>query len=118
MRATTTKRSSNCAKRWRWILAITTPTSTSARFSRKRLFRHASSETKPLPNREDRQLLCRAEAAQCLQGGRRLSGGVVAIDSSGVDFLSGFRRAALGDEDIHHCRHLWLSGGADFFLGV
>ena len=45
-------------------------------------------------------------------------GGGVAFDSSGVDFPPGFRRAAVGDEDIYHRHHLRLSGGADFFLGV
>ena len=67
---------------------------------------------------EDRQFPGRTEAAQCLQGCGRLCGGGVATPSGGFDFLSGFRRAAMGDEDIYHRRHLRLSDFADFFVGV
>ena len=66
---------------------------------------------------EREQLLQRTKAAQRLQGCSRVRGGRVAADSGGVDFLAGFRRAAMGDEDIHYRRYLRLSGGADFFLG-
>src|SRR5882757_1843936 len=69
-------------------------------------------------NNEVRQLFRRAEAAQRLQSCGRVRGCRVAVDSGGVDFLPGLRRAALGDEDIYHRHHLRLSGGADFFLGV
>src|SRR5205814_615786 len=36
----------------------------------------------------------------CLQGRRCVRGSCVAVNSGRVDFLSGFRRAAVGDEDI------------------
>src|SRR5205823_7985364 len=67
---------------------------------------------------EQSELLFRAEATQRLQSRGRIRGGRVALDSGGVDFLSGFRRAALGDEDIYRRRHPWVSGGADFLVGV
>ena len=64
------------------------------------------------------QFFRRAKAAQCLQGRGRLRCRGVALDSGGVDFLAGFRRAAMGDEDIYYRHHLRLSGCADFFVGV
>ena len=65
-----------------------------------------------------RQLLRRAEAAQCLQSRRRVRGRCLALASGGVNFLPGFRLAGMGDEDFYHNHHLRLSRGADFFLGV
>src|SRR5437660_10963809 len=64
------------------------------------------------------ELLRRIEATPCLQSRCRVRGCGAALDSSGFDFLSGFRRAAMGDEDIYHRHHLRLSLCADFFLGV
>ena len=64
------------------------------------------------------EFLRRAKAAQRLQGCGRVRGGRVALASGGVDFLSRFRRAGMGDEDFYHRHHLRFSGGADFFLGV
>jgi len=67
---------------------------------------------------ELQEFLRRTEAAQRLQGGSRLRSRRVALDSGSVDFFPGFRRAAMGDEDIHHRHHPRISGGADFFVGV
>ena len=64
------------------------------------------------------QLLRRAKTAQRLQGRSRVCSSCLAINSGCVDFPSGFRRAAVGDEDIYHRHHLRFSGGADSFLGV
>src|SRR5438132_2793032 len=60
------------------------------------------------------EFLCRAKAAERLQGRGRVCGRLVALASGSVDFLAGFRRAAMGDEDIYYCHHLRLSGCADF----
>ena len=64
------------------------------------------------------QLLRRVKAAQRLQSRGRVCGRRVALDSGGVDFLSGFRCAAVGDEDFYYHHLPWLSGGPDFFVGV
>ncbi len=45
-----------------------------------------------------------------------LRGGFLALALGSLDFLAGFRRAALGDEDI--CHHLRLSRSADFSVGI
>src|SRR5439155_20838562 len=68
--------------------------------------------------REPEKLLRRAKAAQRLQSRGRVRGRRLALDSGGVDLLSGFRRAAMGDEDIYYRHHLRLSRCADSFLGV
>jgi len=49
---------------------------------------------------ELQEFLRRAKAAQRLQSGDRVCSRFLAVDSGGVDFLSGFRGPVLGDEDI------------------
>ena len=80
--------------------------------------RHRRASPRRLTSGEAAQLLRRAETAQRLQSRGRLRGRRVALDSGGIDFLSSFRRAGMDDEDIYHRRHLRISGGGDFFVGV
>ena len=42
------------------------------------------------------------------------AGGFLVAHSSSVDFLAGFRRAALGDADIYRRHHLRVSDCVDF----
>src|SRR5207248_2112786 len=71
-----------------------------------------------IASNEDRQLPFRAEAAQCLQSRSRLSGGVVAIDSGGLDFSSRIQCAAMGDANCHSRSCDWVPDCAGVFMGV
>src|SRR5881394_3335285 len=67
---------------------------------------------------ESRKLLFRAEAAQRLQGRRRVCGGSVAAHSGGVDLVPDPRRVSVGDESVCRRHRSRFPTGANFFVGV
>src|SRR5205085_2232821 len=67
---------------------------------------------------EDRQLLRRTETAQCLQSSGCLRGGGVAAHSNRDPSLSDFRDSELGGPAGRALTNPWLSGRADFLVGL